>query len=173
MVYEVHLMLFYQLNGAYAEWKGEQVNGIRHPANVASLWTEQALNAVGLFNAVEPEVPDGKVVTGRTAELVNGVLTVVYQLTDAPLEPVDTRLPPLDAWKFWAVVEIAGLTSALNAAIDAIPDATVKAVAKAKLERTPKYFRSDALFSNSFLLSQLGMTSTQIDALWTQAHQLS
>lgn len=165
-------MLFYQLNGAYAEWKGEQVSGIRHPANVESLWTEQALNAAGLFKAVEPEIPDGKVVTGRTAELVNGVLTVVYQLADAPLPPIDTRFPPLEAWKFWAIIDIAGLTTALNGAIDAIPDAAVKAVAKAKLQKTTKYFRSDALFSNAFLLSQLGMTSTQIDALWTQAHQL-
>lgn len=108
-----------------------------------------------------------------TGEITQVAFTAEEEAAASAPPPVDVTYPPLEAWKFWAVVEIAGLTTALNAAIDAIPDASAKAVAKAKLQRTEKYFRSDALFASEFLLAQLSMTSEQIDALWTQAHQLS
>ena len=96
-----------------------------------------------------------------------------FDALSAPTQ--DDLHPPLDPWRFWAVVELSGLTEAgLYAAIEAQPDAAFRAVAKAKLRNPPggKYHRSDALFADASLLSALNLDAAGVDALWTQAHAL-
>ena len=166
-------MLFLKTKDAYPEWRGEAIGDIKHPLNIEALWSDDELEKVGLFKAAEPPIPDGKLVTGRHAELIDDVLTIVYDLQDKPLAPVDTRFRPLDPWQFWAMVEIAGLAQPISDAFESIPDATVKAVARAKLQHVSKYHRSDPLFSDPYLLSRIGKTSAEIDALWLQANNLA
>lgn len=79
---------------------------------------------------------------------------------------------PLEPWRFWAIVELSGMgEETLRAAVDLIPDDTFKIVAKAKLANPPGgvFNRDDPLFSNSFLMMQLGKTAEEIDQLWQQA----
>ena len=166
-------MLFIKTKDGYPEWHGEAIGDTKHPLNIEALWTDDELANVGLFKAVEPPIPDGKLVIGRHAELINDVLTIVYDLQDKPLAPIDMRFPPLDPWKFWAMVEIAGLAQPIADAFESIPDATVKAVARAKLEHITKYQRSDPLFADPYLMGKIGKTAAEIDALWLQANNLA
>lgn len=95
---------------------------------------------------------------------------------DPPPPPsTDDLHPPLDPWRFWAVVELSGITEAgLYAAIDAQPEASFRAIARAKLRNPPggKYHRSDALFADAGLLTALNLTAATVDTLWSQAHAL-
>ena len=74
---------------------------------------------------------------------------------------------PLRPDQFFAMLDIAGLTNAVNTAIAAIPDATQRAIAKAKLNHTLIFERSNPLFNS--LKGAVGMTDAQIDAMWMQA----
>lgn len=101
-----------------------------------------------------------------------------FPIADAdPVPPpsTDDLHPPLDPWRFWAVVELSGITEAgLYAAIDAQPEASFRAIARAKLRNPPggKYHRSDALFADAGLLTALNLTAATVDTLWSQAHAL-
>ena len=77
---------------------------------------------------------------------------------------------PLRPDQFFAMLDIAGLTNAVNTAIAAIPDATQRAIAKAKLNHTLIFERSNPLFNS--LKGAVGMTDAQIDAMWMQAKDI-
>ena len=99
----------------------------------------------------------------------NGVFTA----PPAPPVPPPSTNPndyPLRPDQFFAMLDIAGLTASVNAAIDAIPDAKTKAIAKAKLNHTLIFERSNPLFNS--LKGAVGMTDAQIDAMWMQAKDI-
>lgn len=153
--------------GVFEPWIGQPINGAKYPAN----WPREDLLALGLIEPVRPSVPAGKRVVSETAQRVAGVVKLQYTLEDLT---EDELYPPLEKWKFWAVIELAGLKPALLAAIESIPDATFKVLAKAKLEDPSggTYNRSDPLFHNAYLQMQLGLTDVEIDDLWLQAGEL-
>lgn len=76
----------------------------------------------------------------------------------------------IDAWRFWAIVDREGLEEQIKGAIAAIPDATQRAVAKAKLDRIPQYHRDDPLFDQ--LGAQIGLSPQAIDGLFAAAAAL-
>jgi len=159
----------------FSEWTGQPISGVLHPRNIEQLWSAADLAKVGLYAPSTPAVPEGKIVTGQTVQRVNGAVTWVYTLDDAPPPSTDDLHPPLDPWRFWAVVELSGITEAgLYAAIDAQPEASFRAIARAKLRNPPggKYYRSDALFADAGLLTALNLTAATVDTLWSQAHAL-
>jgi hypothetical protein len=84
-------MLFFADNDAYTQWIGQAINGVRYPLNIDGLWSDEDLSAIGLLRAVDPGIPDGKNSLSFTAQLVNGVLTVVYDLEDAPVTPLELQ----------------------------------------------------------------------------------
>lgn len=95
---------------------------------------------------------------------------------DPPAPTLDELYPPLEPWQFWSIIELSGIgEQALRDAIDLIPDPAFKIKAKAKLANPPggRYFRSDPLFSNAFLMMQLGKTAEEINAIWTAGAQLT
>lgn len=154
--------------GVFVEWTGQVIGDVRYPAN----WDRDALIELGLFDPVVPNVPAGKHVVSTEVKRVAGVVKYVYTLED---DDEDTKYPPLEKWKFLAIIELAGLSRALASAIDDIPDPMFKAVAKAKLADPPggTYTRSDALFHNAYLQMRLNMTDEEINALWLQAGALT
>lgn len=99
--------------------------------------------------------------------LVDGVWTAPTDGEPAPA----TTFAPLSPWQFQAALAIAGLDTALVAAIAAMTDPTAKAVAKAKLEYSGVYLRSDPLFDQ--LGALVGKTPEDIDAIWAQAAALA
>lgn len=80
-------------SGPFPLWAGEPINGVTHPRSIEQLWSAPDLEAIGLWRddmiAAAEEVPENKVLTGRTVERVNGVVTFVNALADAPYPTVD------------------------------------------------------------------------------------
>lgn len=143
----------------FTPWQGEPINNIRHPLTIESQWTADELASVGLFIAVEPAVPDGKVVTGSHAERIDGAVTLVYDLTDAPP-------PELAPYQFRAMLALSGKQADLDAYIAALPDPQ-KTIAQAKLDYSLTFRRDNDLV----LAAQqaLGLTDAELDAMWAQA----
>lgn len=83
--------------------------------------------------------------------------------------PVIEKLPDLEPWRFFAVLQLAGYADNLDAFIAAMPEPD-KTVARNKLDRTLIFIRDNDLV----LAAQAGMgiTSEQLDALWLQALSL-
>lgn len=77
---------------------------------------------------------------------------------------------PLEPYQLEAILEIEGLAGSVDAAIDAIPDPTTRAVVRARRKLSTNYRRSDPLFVT--LGDTLGLTGAQIDALWMRAKDL-
>ena len=80
-------MLYKEISDNFAPWSGEPIDGIKYPLNIGALWTAQDLAAIGLYIPVVPTIPGGKVVTGASVARVNGIVTYVYTLEDAPPPP--------------------------------------------------------------------------------------
>lgn len=169
-------MLYLETPEGFAPWAGEPIGGVVHPRNIEQLWSGAELAAVGLYTPVQPAVPEGKRVASRTVQRIGGVVKFVNTLEDIPAPTLDELYPPLEPWRFWAIVDMPGSIGEANlrGAIDAHPDAAFKAVARAKLNNPPggRYHRSDALFSNEALLGALGIDEATVNTLWTQAHGL-
>ena len=93
-------MTLYLEEGGFQPWAGEPIDGIRYPINIEQLWTDDELAAINLYRPVVPAVPFGKVVTHKTVQRVDGVVTFVYTLNDgqtAPPDPLQTKLAEMDA----------------------------------------------------------------------------
>lgn len=163
--------LYLESTGNFSEWDGvSRINGITYQPNIGDLWPAEELAARGLYAPLVPNVPTGKVVTGQRVGRVDGVVTFIYTLEDAP-GSVDAQFPALQPWQFWSIIDLSGIgEQALYDAIDLIPDEAFKVIAKRKLSNPPGgvFKRSDPLFSNSFLMMQLSKSKADIDALWTQ-----
>ena len=127
-----------------AEWKGEPVNGLRHPPNIEQLWSDKELKAIGLERHTPP--PPKAV-------------------------QVDPLTLPISRVQFKAVLRIAGLYDTVVAAIDGIADPATQAVALTKFQDSDRYDRDDALFT--MLAPAIGVTPEQIDALWIKAQGIS
>jgi hypothetical protein len=133
-------------------WRGQAINNVAHPRNIEQLWTADQLAAIGL-EVVPPPAP-------------------VPPSTD----PADY---PLEPFQFYAMLEIIGsqsdpvrdLEAEILAAIDAIPDLNIKAVARAKLKHTMQFHRDNPLFAQ--IAPTLGMSDAEIDAAWMQAKDIS
>ena len=89
-------MLYKEISDNFAPWGGEPIDGIKYPMNIEAVWSAQELIAIGLYLPVVPVIPDGKVVTGSSVARVDGVVTYVYTLVDAPPDP--TPQEKLDAF---------------------------------------------------------------------------
>jgi hypothetical protein len=89
-------MLYRETENGFEEWYGRSIDGLKYPMNIEALWTAQDLAAIGLYIPVVPTIPGGKVVTGASVARVNGIVTYVYTLEDAP--PPPTPQEKLDAF---------------------------------------------------------------------------
>lgn len=65
-------------------WKGEALNGIKHPKNIEALWSIEDLAAVGLVKAIRFVVPDGYHTTGVATYDTNGQETLAIEITAPP-----------------------------------------------------------------------------------------
>ena len=148
--------------GTFTYWSGQPIDGVVHPTSIETLWSKKDLEAAGLYVPVEPPIPEGKNVASFTVCRVEGVVVKVYVLEDAPPEP----LPNLQPYQFFAMLELSGFKSALDAFVEGLPSPQ-NVIARAKLDRTLVFRRDNDLV----LAAQqtLGLTDQQLDALWLQA----
>jgi len=69
----------------FTAWSGEPINEVRHPRSIEQAWSEEELNAIGLFRpAAADPIPEGKVSVGKSVQRVDGVVKFVLTLADAP-----------------------------------------------------------------------------------------
>lgn len=73
--------------GTFTAWRGEPIDGVRHPPVIEQVWSDQELAAIGLYRPAPAEpVPAGKVSTGLTVQRIAGVIRYVHGLADMALE---------------------------------------------------------------------------------------
>jgi hypothetical protein len=68
-----------------------QAGDVNIPFGNLRLWSDAELARFAVYNVDPPAIPEGKIVTGRRIERVNGVVTVVYDLAD-PTPPTPEEL---------------------------------------------------------------------------------
>lgn len=60
---------------------GSGADAVRHNWNITQLWSDAALNAVGIYRVDPAPVPANATITGHHFERINGVVTHVYNTT--------------------------------------------------------------------------------------------
>lgn len=91
-----------------------------------------------------------------------------WSLVQTQEDPLDY---PLLRWQFQAMIDILGKRTAIEQAISALPSETDKAVARAKLNHTDVFQRTDPLVVS--LSALVGMSSDELDSAWLQAKDLT
>lgn len=89
-----------------------------------------------------------------------------------PEPPEKTReelYPPLAPWKFHAIIRVHNLNDQLESIISSMDNIT-QAVVRSKLDKVFEYHRDDPLIDQ--LGAALGLNSSDIDAIWSQANGL-
>lgn len=88
----------------------------------------------------------------------------------AYVPPAPSTFPgdyPLQRYQFLAMLEITGLGSTIEGAIDLIPDPVARAIARARYESADSFRRYDPLVLS--VGEAIELPASQIDLLWMQA----
>lgn len=158
------MTLYLKTADGYVAWLGEPIDGVRHPLSIETTWSEQELEAVGLFVPTPADpVPDGKVSTGLTVEDVGGRPAYVHQLQDRALEPLTARQLRL------GLLAIGIKPADVAAAIAALPEEQRDA-AGIEWDYASEYRRDHTLIAT--LGASFGLSTEQIDAAWRDAMAL-
>jgi len=157
----------------FTAWAGEPIGGIVYPRSIEALWSAQELADLGLYLPIDPGVPDGKIATGFSVARVDGVVTFVYTLEDAPPPPFTDLSRPA----FIFMMGKLGITKQqVYDLIDAMPEATqeeadAKALARIVFDEQQTFARDNALLAT--LTAAAGLTSEQVDDAWRIGEGLS
>lgn len=124
-----------------------------------------------LFNAdLGYEVSYGRGTLSRLSpEELTALGFEAYEWTPPEPTPPDPLTLPLEPYQFAAMVEILqgrGKPINIYAAIDAIPDLTARAVARAKYTRSASYHRHDPIMVA--LAAATGLTEAELDSAWIE-----
>lgn len=120
-------------------------------------FTESGMIAFTDDNGQNWEVPDDMTNTHRLliAEWeAEGNAIPAYEAPPVPREP-------LPRWKFFAVLDIIGITDDVRSTVDGISDQTERAVARAKLEHATSFSTDDA--------KQFKLSAKDISSIWKKA----
>ncbi len=79
-------------------WKGEPLNGIKHPKNIEIMWIAEELAAVGLVLAIPFVVPEGYHATGPSTYDASGQET-------RPVEVIPAKTPEEIATELASVID--------------------------------------------------------------------
>lgn len=164
------MTLYREAPGPFPVWAGERINDVLYPRNIEQLWPAQELEAVGLWRddmiAPAGDVPEGKISTGRTVERVNGVVTFVHVLEDAPPPSAPQSISMRQAR---LALLSAGLLSQVEAAIDGLEEPE-RTAARIEWEYATELRRDHALIAA--LAAEVNLTEEQVDDLFVAAAEL-
>ena len=151
---------------------------------ITEIWSDEQLNAIGLYRVVPVEPPDGEVMTGYHFEMHDGKVIQVITTEPAP-QPPPPHTPIISDRQFFqalALMDMITKDEALAAVrtgeiplpmmpvVDAIQDPVQKFGTKMLLSGATQFERHHALvtkFGTAF-----GMSADQIDDLWQLAASL-
>lgn len=160
-------------NGVFSVWPGTPIDDIRHPINIEQLWSNSELNAIGLYiPAAAATVPPSKVVVSTSVQRVDGVVKYVNVLEDKVEDPSNFVLNRI---QFEFIISKLGLVTAIDAAIEAMPESTdeevnAKIMARVLRQYGQDFERNHPLFTE--LAPLVGITSEQIDYMWLLAKDI-
>lgn len=163
-------------------WRGEPVNGVRHPLNIEQMWNDEELASAGLAKPASFTAPEGKVRTGDVRYvLVEGAVREEYDIEDAPPAPVPPSIS--DRQFFQAMALAGGITQA--EALAAVRTGDIPAALAAIIAQMPAEakFNAEMLLSGATVFERthalteqlgaaMGWTSAQIDELFRMAGAL-
>lgn len=148
-------------DGAFTAWTGLPVADVMYPLSIEGLWSDEELAAIGLFKPVDPGVPEGKVAISFTVERVEGVVTKVYVLDDAPPPPFENLSRPA----FLFMMGKLGIDKeTVYGLIDQMPDGDEKTLARIVFDEQQSFARDNALLAT--LVAAAGLTTQQVDDAW-------
>ena len=79
------MVAYLETDTGFDLWAGQEIDGVMHPRNIDTLWSDADLNAIGLFRPAEADpVPEGKRVVSTSVQRVNGAVKYVHELEDLP-----------------------------------------------------------------------------------------
>lgn len=111
------------------------------------------------------ELEGAELVTSETAEIGDEWDGSEFTTPPAPPAP----FLPIEAWRFEAAIQIAGIKDQIDAAIEDLPEPD-RTVAKAKRARIVEYHRNDPLIAA--LAPAVNLDEAAVDALWRTAEGL-
>lgn len=140
--------------------------GIHHPASIFSLWNRAEKLAIGIYEVVPDEVPEGKVAVSWDLVMDDGFVRRVPTLVDY-VEPVPQVVSR--AQGKLALVG-AGLWQGIVDYVALIEDPMDRAIAQAALHDTQEWRRSSPFLATA--AAALGLTQEQLDGLFRAAAQI-
>lgn len=162
-------MLYHEITPeTFLPWSGAPINEVVYPLAIETLWSAEELADIGLYAPRDTGVPDGKVATGFTVERVDGVVTKVYALEDAPPEPFGDLSRPA----FIFMMGKLGITKQnVYDLIDQMPDGDEKTLARIVFDEQQSFARDNALLAT--LTAAAGLTTQQVDDAWRTGESLT
>lgn len=149
------------------EWVGQPINNVLYPLTIESLWSNEVLNALGLYHA-EPadEVPAGKRIKSSSVKIVNGYPKWVNVLEDIPETPVEDYI--LTARQFKLGLVRSNISLALvQSSIDAIPNDTDRDETQLHWQYSTRFEWTNSLTQT--ILSVVGLDEANAKIMWETA----
>ena len=140
-------------------------NGLQHPAEALTLWTDDEREAIGVFAFEELDPPEGKVIVSRGVAIEDGLPVRTLTLADAPAPTAPAEVAMHKVHKAALLTPWDGhanLKAAIEAAFDQL-DAPSNALARIEWDKAPNLVR-DGL-TTAAVMTVLGMTEAQRDEL--------
>lgn len=140
-------------------------NGVQHPAEALTLWSDDEREAIGVFAFEEAEAPEGKVIVSRGVAIEDGLPVRTLTLADAPAPTAPAEVAMHKVHKAALLTPWDGhanLKAAIEAAFDQL-DAPSNALARIEWDKAPNLVRDGA--TTAAVMAVLGMTEAQRDQL--------
>ena len=145
-------------------------DGSLQPWQAVEFWSADELAAIGVFEVEDPEVPAGKILTGRTFGRVDGKVSVIQLLEDIPQPPMPpVVIPTLSRRQMLIGLSSAGLISAQEA-IDSAKVVGVPAAVQVVIDSLPTQSLKDQAIITWFAMSQVVRTDPMVEALRVNAN---
>lgn len=160
-------MLYKIVNGVAQAWVGEPINGIRHPSNIETVWSNTELNAIGLYKPVAADViPEGKQASDQQVQIVNGVPKTVYTLEDIPA-PHPSRYPLTARQLRLGLVRNNISLSVVQTAINALPTQSIRDEAQIYWEYSTQVNWDHPMTQT--LMALVGLNANTAASMWLTA----
>lgn len=157
------MALYLETSSGFVPWAGEAIDDVRHALTIAQHWTATELAAIGLYNPAEADpVPAGKVVASTSVQRVEGVVSFVHVVEDAPPPPIPDRVT---SRQFKLQLLAAGLLDDVEAWI-----ATQDRAIQIAYETSGTFLRSEPMMQAGF--AGLGFSPQQVDAFYLAAAEI-
>ncbi len=74
-------------NDKAVQWNGESINDVSHPRNIEQVWSDEELNAIGLYKLLPgDDIPAGKEIVSEVIGVVDGSPKIVRVFQDIDMD---------------------------------------------------------------------------------------